>query len=500
MSMTSESIANLAQLGGNEQAMDGVRFLLHEARRSGFSSVSFAGVNIASSAPPAGNGDGVVGDGDRNGSEVDGGCGGGGGVGAGVDGAGVGGAVDGAVESSDGEHGEGEGGETIPLAKLKAARNQRPPDRYNASITSTEYTRRMRAGLPIASESSDQKRQKQFNQAQLAEPTEPAACAEPVTGSIVDVFSVHEGWRRGRITEADKWGTTVRFEDSDEAVKVQLSGDFKCGHVRHARPQVTSYQAEWEGKKVLVPASFFGQMGDERYAGVVQTATCRSVSIFFPIDAKVARFPMDQVRECIVDDATKKGVWERLVPRLVPDGWPGEVLFCSFPLQEGVHTTALLKKLCMLSELMPGVSIRPVPPDHPCYGTGFARGLFATKTFQPYHTIGTYAGVIGDAEGTGTQKAQRPQEGQFAIDLDIAQSMGSAIKIEIDAKYVGNETRFINDYRGIALRPNVEFCTKACARKGLWVDVKAAVDIYDGDEILVDYGDEFMRFAVDRSD
>ena len=59
------------------------------------------------------------------------------------------------------------------------------------------------------------------------------------------------------------------------------------------------------------------------------------------------------------------------------------------------------------------------------------------------------------------------------INLDIAQSMGRAVCIEIDAKFVGNESRFINDYRGISPKPNVEFCTKADAQKGIWVTVKS---------------------------
>ena len=72
--------------------------------------------------------------------------------------------------------------------------------------------------------------------------------------------------------------------------------------------------------------------------------------------------------------------------------------------------------------------------------------------------------------------------------------MGRAVCIEIDAKFVGNESRYINDYRGVAPQPNVEFCTKADAQKGIWVAIKVAADICCGEEILVNYGEEFTEF------
>jgi len=151
---------------------------------------------------------------------------------------------------------------------------------------------------------------------------------------------------------------------------------------------------------------------------------------------------------------------------------------------------------------MQGVEIRPVPGAHPLYGSKFACALYATKTFHTGHTLGAYAGCIGESPSPDPPRVRRGapcHEGQFTINLDMAQSMGRAMSMEIDAKLVGNESRFINDYRGIAPQPNVEFCTKACARKGIWVDVRVATAIGQGDEILVDYGKEFEAFEVNGS-
>lgn len=81
-------------------------------------------------------------------------------------------------------------------------------------------------------------------------------------------------------------------------------------------------------------------------------------------------------------------------------------------------------------------------------------------------------------------------------DLSLDREMG----IGIDADKRGNEARFINDYRGVAERPNAEF--KEIwdgARKergmGVWVLPEGksgkGKGIRKGEEILVSYGRGF---------
>jgi hypothetical protein len=60
--------------------------------------------------------------------------------------------------------------------------------------------------------------------------------------------------------------------------------------------------------------------------------------------------------------------------------------------------------------------------------------------------------------------------------------------IGVDARVMGNEARFINDYRGIRNRPNAEFVDGRRSgelRMGIW---SAGEAIGKGEEIVVSYG------------
>ena len=87
--------------------------------------------------------------------------------------------------------------------------------------------------------------------------------------------------------------------------------------------------------------------------------------------------------------------------------------------------------------------------------------------------------------------------GQYAIELDVAKGLGCALAFELDARCVGNESRFINDYRGLAAQPNVKFHTMAHPGRGMWVDIIVVAAIHADDEIVVDYGADFASYASD---
>ena len=128
--------------------------------------------------------------------------------------------------------------------------------------------------------------------------------------------------------------------------------------------------------------------------------------------------------------------------------------------------------------------------DRPCSGTRFARALFATAKLAKGHRLGQYAGALCAGDEKRTQPTREPALGQYGITLDM-EELGDALLV--DAKHVGNESRFINDYRGIAPKPNVAFITRHDVSKGLWVDVQVIELISEGDEILGDYGPEFAN-------
>jgi len=87
-------------------------------------------------------------------------------------------------------------------------------------------------------------------------------------------------------------------------------------------------------------------------------------------------------------------------------------------------------------------------------------------------------------------------------DYDL--SLDREVGISVDASHMGNEARFINDYRGIAQAPNAEFRdifvavanNKVEKRVGVFVlsagkSGKRSKGIARGQEILVSYGKGF---------
>jgi SET domain-containing protein len=67
------------------------------------------------------------------------------------------------------------------------------------------------------------------------------------------------------------------------------------------------------------------------------------------------------------------------------------------------------------------------------------------------------------------------------------------ISIGIDASRIGNEARFINDYRGVRDKPNASFEDDRSAgelRMSVW---SRNQPIAKGDEILVSYGKSWWR-------
>jgi len=78
--------------------------------------------------------------------------------------------------------------------------------------------------------------------------------------------------------------------------------------------------------------------------------------------------------------------------------------------------------------------------------------------------------------------------------------------IGMDAEKMGNEARFINDYRGIAKKPNAEFREVWDERRsergmGVWTlpEVKSRKEkgVRKGQEILVSYGRGFWGARKD---
>ena len=132
----------------------------------------------------------------------------------------------------------------------------------------------------------------------------------------------------------------------------------------------------------------------------------------------------------------------------------------------------------------PKVKIKKIlDKGHPAFGQ---HGLFAAETLHAESFILDYVGQV-------VLDSQASQTSDYTMSF-IKGLAGNIQDLAIDAEKVGNEARFINDYRGISQEPNVKFenyrnaLGKVCV--GVWV-LKRAGKIKKGDEITVSYGKGF---------
>ncbi|CAL1696373.1 unnamed protein product [Somion occarium] len=126
------------------------------------------------------------------------------------------------------------------------------------------------------------------------------------------------------------------------------------------------------------------------------------------------------------------------------------------------------------------VLIRPIKDAvHPAYGQ---YGLFAARKIPPKSHILDYLGEIHCDD--------RPDSD---YDLSLYRSQ-DGISVGVDASQMGNEGRFINDFRGVRPRPNAMFEERRTSVGELCMSVWCGTKpINKGDEILVSYGKSWWK-------
>ncbi|KAI8819344.1 uncharacterized protein EV422DRAFT_497813 [Fimicolochytrium jonesii] len=112
--------------------------------------------------------------------------------------------------------------------------------------------------------------------------------------------------------------------------------------------------------------------------------------------------------------------------------------------------------------------------SHPAHGQN---GLFASAKLEPRQHVCDYIGELHAADTASTTS-------------DYILSFDRYTGLSVDAEKAGGVGRFINDFRGVATRPNVEFETYRDAktgevRMGVWVLGKS---IKKGEELCISYG------------
>ncbi|CAI6334628.1 unnamed protein product [Periconia digitata] len=186
----------------------------------------------------------------------------------------------------------------------------------------------------------------------------------------------------------------------------------------------------------------------------------------------------------------------------VPKNWPPGIVYLHEPCYSKLlHHDATAAVLFPRSDLAsteqprkikgpcPVVRITPISvSSHPANGQ---YGLFASQRLPPDSFILPYIGYV-----------HGPADLDDSSDYDL--SLDRELGIGVDASKMGNEARFVNDYRGVAAAPNAEFrhifvdVGKGRVEKRMGVFVlsagksgKRAKGIERGSEILVSYGKGF---------
>lgn len=128
-------------------------------------------------------------------------------------------------------------------------------------------------------------------------------------------------------------------------------------------------------------------------------------------------------------------------------------------------------------------------PSHPACGQC---GLFATRKLEPGTHVVDYMGHV---------HLPVPEDSDPASDYDLSLRHGTTLHLGIDAARSGNESRMINDYRGVAKAPNAGFDSYVTqqgdeVRMGVFVlgsERKGGRGIRKGEEILISYGKGFWQ-------
>jgi hypothetical protein len=187
---------------------------------------------------------------------------------------------------------------------------------------------------------------------------------------------------------------------------------------------------------------------------------------------------------------------------IVPKEWPAGTVYLQAPYYSKKLADEALKMLIFSKSDLPTterivVTRPPYPhvkiikissPTHPASGQ---HGLFADQNLPPDSFILSYIGYVHD-------KNDIDEKSDYDMSLDRDFGVG------VDASRIGNEARFINDYRGVAASANAEFRDifvdigegKVEKRMGVFVlsagkSGKRAKGIATGHEILVSYGKGF---------
>ncbi|OCH96678.1 SET domain protein [Obba rivulosa] len=170
-----------------------------------------------------------------------------------------------------------------------------------------------------------------------------------------------------------------------------------------------------------------------------------------------------------------------------PPHWPPNVYYISTPCYHSSVPPEVLAQIRPMfatsgSGRAPRSAViiqRISDPAHPAKGQ---HGLFAAKKIPPRTHILDYTGEVHGDDRPGSD-----------YDLSLFRSPDGN-NVGVDASHMGNEARFVNDYRGVKPRPNALFQERKTESGELRMSVWSGSEcIRKGDEILVSYGKSWWQ-------
>ena len=114
-------------------------------------------------------------------------------------------------------------------------------------------------------------------------------------------------------------------------------------------------------------------------------------------------------------------------------------------------------------------------------------GIFSTKRIKTGTEIGEYVGELSLKRDLSEINFDQMPFSQYRWILSVNNFI-----IIVDAKNIANEIGLINDYRGIRSKPNVKM--QPIIHKGTcYFGYVSVCDILEGEELVVDYGENFWK-------
>lgn len=177
--------------------------------------------------------------------------------------------------------------------------------------------------------------------------------------------------------------------------------------------------------------------------------------------------------------------------KTVPSHWPSDISYLLMPSYASSMPSYLISEIRGSRPSLPTspcnrVSIRRITAkDHPAIGQ---YGLFAARNITANSHICDYLGEV------------HCEDRKSDYDLSLLRSQGG-INVGVDASRMGNEGRFVNDYRRVKARPNAVFKEGRTPSGELRVSIwSASSKLRKGDEILVSYGKAWWRARTEASE